>query len=1049
MNLRRLSKPSALCLSLLVVFSMLFLFSATALPVKAASPGSFDFGNTSIGTITNYFRTDKDASRFELAQGGLLQSITVYFQTFGFNAKAAIYADDFGEPFTLIAQSSSQVVTASGWKTFSIPQSSLNAGFYWLCVISDSSASLGAMASTSSNAHSWKFGSYLGEFSSTFGTPGGYEKTVTSIYATCLATSSTPAPTLSPAFSPSPTPYSLPGSQIPAVAVSASSYNGVAYAPLNAIDGIESTSNYWGTSAASGLPQWLKIDLGFAASINQVVTHFYDGNTRTYTYYVEASFDGSSWSTVVFTKEGSGLVTDLFTQVNARYVRITVVGNSANTAAHIEEIKIYQSTGTPSPLPTPAVTPSPTAPTSNPSPLPNSQIPAVAVSASSYNGVAYAPLNAIDGIESTSNYWGTSAASGLPQWLKIDLGFAASINQVVTHFYDGNTRTYTYYVEASFDGSLWSTVVFTKEGSGLVTDLFTQVNARYVRITVVGNSANTAAHIEEIKIYQSTGTPSPLPTPAVTPSPTAPTSNPSPLPNSQIPAVAVSASSYNGVAYAPLNAIDGIESTSNYWGTSAASGLPQWLKIDLGFAASINQVVTHFYDGNTRTYTYYVEASFDGSLWSTVVFTKEGSGLVTDLFTQVNARYVRITVVGNSANTAAHIEEIKVYSGTPSSSPLPTPTPTSAPTPTGMLSYDMEIADNAPVYEVSIGDVDGDGFNDIIGAVEHVGLSYYRYPNWDKHTIYLFNHMCDDIDSGDIDNDGSLDVIGVENNINIYWFDNSNSAASWTRYFIGSTGSTSTSTSIVRNVKIVDFNRDGKLDVIIRTPTTTCIYLQVTPTSWNLIKTISHSFVNYLTETINIDGLDVGDIDRDGDLDIVLNGFWVETPSDLIKDYWVQHSIDSKWYNQNSGGWEDNNAKVCVVDINRDGNLDVLFSQNERAGFSVSWYETSGAQNGVWVEHVIGYVDFCHTLRVGDLNNDGYLDVVAGEMERHEGFNVGPFSLYVFFNDGSQNFVRREISSVGIYSGVIGDIGNDGLLDIVGSRSYWKGPLQIWRGYFQ
>ena len=453
-NLRKLNKPMALCLSLLIILSMLSFLGITAIPVKAATAGSFDFGNTSIGTITNYFNTDKDASKFQLEQGGLLQSITAYFQTFGFNAKAAIYKDDFGEPSTLITQSASQAVTASGWITFSVPQSSLTSGFYWLSVISDSSASLGAMAPTSSNTHAWKFAPYLGEYSSTFGTPGGYEKTVTSIYATCIATSPAPTTTSAPAPSPSPTPTLLPGSQIPAVTASASSYNGITFAPLNAIDNIESTSNYWGTSATNGLPQWLKIDLGYATNINQVVTHFYDGNTRTYTYYIEASTDGSSWTPIVPAKTASSIVADTFTQVSARYVRITVTGNTANTAAHIEEIKVYQSTGTPTPSPTPTVTPSPTAtPTSNPSQLPDSQIPAVTASASSYNGITYAPLNAIDNIESTSNYWGTSATNGLPQWLKIDLGYATSINQVVTHFYDGNTRTYTYYTEASFDGS--------------------------------------------------------------------------------------------------------------------------------------------------------------------------------------------------------------------------------------------------------------------------------------------------------------------------------------------------------------------------------------------------------------------------------------------------------------------------------------------------------------------------------------------------------------------------------------------------------------------
>ncbi len=483
--------------------------------------------------------------------------------------------------------------------------------------------------------------------------------------------SSTPTVTPSPTTTPTPSPTPGPGSQIPAVTAIASSFNGGSYEPLNAIDGVESNSNYWGTAAVFGLPQWLKIDLGSAASICQVVTHFYDGNARTYTYYVDVSVDGSSWIPVVSEKTGMGVVTDVFSQVAARYVRLTVTGNTANTAAHVEEIKVFQSTGAPTPSPspssTPTVTPSPTTtPTPSPTPGPGSQIPAVTATASTYNGETYAPLNVIDGIESNSNYWGTAAISGLPQWLKLDLGSAFSVSKVVTHFYDGSTRTYIYYVDVSVDGSSWIPVVSEKTGVGVVTDVFSQVAARYVRLTVTGNTANTAAHVEEIKVFQSTGAPTPSPspssTPTVTPSPTTtPTPSPTPGPGSQIPAVTATASTYNGETYAPLNVIDGIESNSNYWGTAAISGLPQWLKLDLGSAFSVSKVVTHFYDGSTRTYIYYVDVSVDGSSWISVVATKMGSGVVTDTFSPVYARYVRLTVTGNTANTAAHIEEIKVY----------------------------------------------------------------------------------------------------------------------------------------------------------------------------------------------------------------------------------------------------------------------------------------------------------------------------------------------------------------------------------------------------
>jgi archaellum component FlaG (FlaF/FlaG flagellin family) len=290
-----------------------------------------------------------------------------------------------------------------------------------------------------------------------------------------------------------------------------------------------------------------------------------------------------------------------------------------------------------------------TAPAPPPPPLPqNVQIAVSSLSASSNDGY-HVPNMAIDGIENPSNYWGTDATvpqGRVPQWLKLDLGTAYSINTVITHFYDGSVRTYTYYIQVSNDGSSWTTIVPTKTGSGSVTDTFSQVGARFVRITVTANTANPAAHIEEIKVYGSSSGPTPPP----------PSSG-------QIAVSSVSASSNDGY-HVPNMAIDGIENPSNYWGTDATvpqGRVPQWLKLDLGTAYSINTVITHFYDGSVRTYTYYIQVSNDGSSWTMVVPARSGSGSVTDTFSQVGARFVRITVTANTANPAAHIEEIKVY----------------------------------------------------------------------------------------------------------------------------------------------------------------------------------------------------------------------------------------------------------------------------------------------------------------------------------------------------------------------------------------------------
>ncbi len=179
------------------------LLSSNIASLQAATT-TYTFGNTAIGPIINGFGNDRDASRYQLTQNGIVQSVTVYFKSGGTNAKAAIYADNNGAPGALLTQSSSQSVASNSWTTFAVPQVSLSAGYYWLAMVSSGSTA-GAMTSTSSNSHAWKSTTYSSEFPSSFGTPNGYEKTATSIYATYTLTSS-PTPTSTPTPTPSPAP---------------------------------------------------------------------------------------------------------------------------------------------------------------------------------------------------------------------------------------------------------------------------------------------------------------------------------------------------------------------------------------------------------------------------------------------------------------------------------------------------------------------------------------------------------------------------------------------------------------------------------------------------------------------------------------------------------------------------------------------------------------------------------------------------------------------------------------------------------------------------
>lgn len=75
--------------------------------------------------------------------------------------------------------------------------------------------------------------------------------------------------------------------------------------------------------------------------------------------------------------------------------------------------------------------------------------------------------------------------------------------------------------------------------------------------------------------------------------------------------------------------------------------------------------LTTYWDG-TRSYKYRIETSVDGKRWqlvadasgNTAVATAEG---VQHPFASRMARFVKVTMLGNTANQAVHIVELAVF----------------------------------------------------------------------------------------------------------------------------------------------------------------------------------------------------------------------------------------------------------------------------------------------------------------------------------------------------------------------------------------------------
>ena len=382
--------------------------------------------------------------------------------------------------------------------------------------------------------------------------------------------------------------------------------------PSHAID--QNVKTRWSNL---GLGSWIQIDLGHENVICDVGISWHRGNERVNTFVISISKDGNAFTNAFSGKsDGTSLTEQKYNlqSPTGRFVRVQVNGNTQSNWISISEIGIYGY----KPVTESCV---------------KSQISQISA-ASSQSG--FPSSNAADNNLNTvwSNY-------GVGSSIDLDLGSTKNICSLDIAWYKGDERENNFVISISQDGKSYKTVLSTKSsGKSLSYEkyVFSDNLARYVKITVNGNTQNNYATISEIRVL-------------------VPSSSQSQVQcvDGHIQNTKTSASQ---TGFPDTNVVD--DNLDTRWSNN---GVGSWIQLDLGTVNKVCDISVAWFKGNERQNNFVISTSNDGITFTNVLSSKStGSTLNLEKYNIVdtNARYIRITVNGNTQNSYASITEISI-----------------------------------------------------------------------------------------------------------------------------------------------------------------------------------------------------------------------------------------------------------------------------------------------------------------------------------------------------------------------------------------------------